>query len=65
MVKNIFAIKNIYLCGYRMNKIQQLYKEWKTLQPLNEKLERHIQKLKTEGIIERIGGDKGGYWRIM
>ena len=25
-----------------MNKIQQLYKEWQTLQPLNEKLERNL-----------------------
>jgi Fic family protein len=25
---------------------------------------RRIQKLKTEGMIERIGGDKGGYWKI-
>ncbi|MCL1969778.1 MAG: Fic family protein [Bacteroidetes bacterium] len=28
-------------------------------------IQRHIQKLKTEGIIERIGGDKGGYWKII
>jgi len=27
---------------FEMNKIQQLYKEWQTLQPLNEKLERYI-----------------------
>jgi len=27
-------------------------------------IQRHIQKLKTEGIIMRIGGDKGGYWKI-
>ena len=27
-------------------------------------IQRHIQKLKKEGIIERIGGDKGGYWKI-
>jgi predicted HTH transcriptional regulator len=25
---------------------------------------RRIQKLKTSGIIERIGSDKGGYWKI-
>ena len=25
---------------------------------------RRIQKLKNEGLIERIGGDKGGYWKI-
>jgi Fic family protein len=25
---------------------------------------RRIQKLKTEGVIERVGGDKGGYWKI-
>ncbi|MBQ6623799.1 MAG: winged helix-turn-helix transcriptional regulator [Mogibacterium sp.] len=24
----------------------------------------HISKLKEAGIIERIGGDKGGYWKI-
>ena len=27
-------------------------------------VQRHIQRLKTEGIIERVGGDKGGYWKI-
>jgi Fic family protein len=27
-------------------------------------IQRHIQKLKTDGIIERMGGDKGGYWKI-
>jgi len=27
-------------------------------------IQRHIQKLKAEGMIERIGGDKGGYWKI-
>ena len=25
---------------------------------------RYIDSLKTKGIIERIGGDKGGYWKI-
>ena len=24
----------------------------------------HIDKLKEEQIIERVGGDKGGYWKI-
>ncbi|MCL1936850.1 MAG: Fic family protein [Candidatus Azobacteroides sp.] len=27
-------------------------------------IQKHIQKLKSEGLIERIGGDKGGYWKI-
>jgi DNA-binding transcriptional ArsR family regulator len=27
-------------------------------------IQRHIQRLKAEGVIERIGGDKGGYWKI-
>ena len=27
-------------------------------------IQRHIQKLKTDNLIERIGGDKGGYWQI-
>ena len=27
-------------------------------------IQRHIQKLKKEGIIMRMGGDKGGYWKI-
>lgn len=27
-------------------------------------LHRDIEKLKTEGVIERIGPDKGGYWQI-
>jgi ATP-dependent DNA helicase RecG len=25
----------------------------------------NISKLKTKGIIERVGGDKGGYWKII
>jgi ATP-dependent DNA helicase RecG len=25
---------------------------------------RYIESLKRKGIIERIGGDKGGYWKI-
>ena len=28
-------------------------------------IQRLIQKLKKEGVIERIGGDKGGYWKIL
>jgi Fic family protein len=42
-----------------------------TRKELSEKLrinpsaiQRHIQKLKADGIIERVGGDKGGYWKI-
>jgi Fic family protein len=27
-------------------------------------VEWNIQKLKNEGVIERVGGDKGGYWKI-
>ena len=27
-------------------------------------IQKHIQKLKTDGRIERIGGDKGGYWKV-
>jgi len=27
-------------------------------------IQKHIQKLKTDGTIERIGGDKGGYWKV-
>ena len=27
-------------------------------------IQKHIQKLKTDGIIERIGGDKVGYWKV-
>jgi len=27
-------------------------------------VQRHIQKLKTDGAIVRIGGDKGGFWQI-
>jgi len=25
---------------------------------------RYIDSLRTKGIIERVGGDKGGYWKI-
>jgi Fic family protein len=28
-------------------------------------VQKHIQKLKTNGFIERMGGDKGGYWKIL
>jgi ATP-dependent DNA helicase RecG len=28
-------------------------------------IEKTIAKLKTENRIERIGGDKGGYWKII
>ena len=27
-------------------------------------VEKHIARLKTDGILERIGPDKGGRWRI-
>ena len=27
-------------------------------------IQKHIQKLKSEGLIERMGGDKGGYWKF-
>jgi ATP-dependent DNA helicase RecG len=33
---------------------------------VNEKtIKRDIQKLKAEGLLERIGPDKGGYWKII
>jgi ATP-dependent DNA helicase RecG len=28
-------------------------------------VQKHIQRLKSEGIIKRIGGDRGGYWEII
>jgi predicted HTH transcriptional regulator len=28
-------------------------------------VQKHIQKLKSESYIKRIGGDRGGYWKIM
>jgi predicted HTH transcriptional regulator len=28
-------------------------------------VQKHIQKLKSEGFIKRIGGDRGGHWEIM
>lgn len=28
-------------------------------------IQRHIQKLKRENIIERVGGDKGGHWKVL
>lgn len=43
-----------------------------TRMELSEKLninpsavQKHLQKLKTNGFIERIGADKGGYWKIL
>ena len=29
------------------------------------KIKENIAKLKTKGFIERIGPDKGGYWKIV
>ena len=29
------------------------------------KVEENLSKLKSKGIIERVGPDKGGYWRIL
>jgi predicted HTH transcriptional regulator len=28
-------------------------------------IQKHIQKLKNEGFIERVGGDRGGYWKVL
>ena len=28
-------------------------------------VEKHIQKLKAKGLLERIGPDKGGYWKVI
>lgn len=27
-------------------------------------IQRHIQRLKKERLIEHVGGDRGGYWRV-
>jgi len=34
------------------------------LQVTDRTVEREIQKLKKTGILKRVGGDKGGYWKI-
>ncbi len=34
------------------------------LQISDRTIERDIQKLKNIGILERIGSDRGGYWKI-
>ncbi|MDD4589886.1 MAG: DeoR family transcriptional regulator [Parabacteroides sp.] len=34
------------------------------LQIADRTVERDIQKLKEKGFLERIGGDRGGYWGI-
>ena len=58
----------------RWSEILELIKENPkiTRNELSEKLginssaiQKHIQKLKSENRIERIGGAKGGYWRII
>ena len=28
-------------------------------------IQKHIEKLKEKGVIERTGGDRGGYWKIL
>jgi predicted HTH transcriptional regulator len=69
----IEAIENKKSGQKKWSEVLQLIKENPkiTRSQLSDKLainpsaiQRHIQKLKTEGIIERIGGDKGGYWKI-
>jgi ATP-dependent DNA helicase RecG len=35
-----------------------------SLQITDRTIEREIQKLRKMGILERIGGDRGGYWKI-
>ena len=34
------------------------------LQIVDRTVEREIQKLKKMGILERVGGDRGGYWKV-
>jgi ATP-dependent DNA helicase RecG len=34
------------------------------LQTTDRTIEREIQKLRILGVIERISGDRGGYWKI-
>ena len=31
----------------------------------SRKIEENIKKLKRKKIIERIGGDKGGWWKVI
>ena len=28
-------------------------------------IQKHVEKLKEKGVIERIGGDRGGYWKVL
>ena len=58
----------------RWSEVLNLIKENPSIsrKELSDKLEinpsatqKHIQKLKSEGLIERMGGDKGGYWKIL
>jgi len=49
----------------QIKKIQKLLEFWKSSQPLNERLQRSIEKLKSSGLLVRIGADKNGYWRIL
>jgi len=58
----------------RWSEILELIKENPriTRKELTEKLginpsaiQKHIKKLKTTGTIERVGGDKGGHWKII
>ena len=58
----------------RWSEIMALIKEnpFISRQELSEKLsinpsaiQKHIQRLKSEGIIKRIGGARGGYWEII
>jgi len=27
-------------------------------------IHRYLEKLKSKGLIERVGADKGGYWKV-
>jgi ATP-dependent DNA helicase RecG len=36
----------------------------KSLNMTTRAIEKNIAKLKSRGILERVGADKGGYWKI-
>jgi len=38
---------------------------WETVSAFEKrKIEENISKLKSKGLLERVGADKGGYWRV-
>ena len=63
--KMLQKIVQLILDAIRNNPKITTIKLSEQLQITRMTLHRDLEKLKNEGIIERIGPDKGGYWKVV